>query len=71
MKTLQVLQVVVAILLIVSILMQSKGSGLGGVFGGGGDVFSVKRGAEKMLFQATIVFSALFFGIAMASILLQ
>lgn len=54
-------QIIVAILLMLSILLQNRGSGLGGVFGGGGGgVYLTKRGLEKKLFIATIVLSVIF-----------
>ncbi len=59
-KTLQIVQLVLAILVIVSILMQQQGSGLGGAFGGEGNFYRSKRGLEKVLFYATIVFIVLF-----------
>lgn len=69
MKILQIAQVIVSIFLIISILLQNRGAGLSGVFGGGDNVYSVKRGAEKALFNATLVFAALFIGIAFLNIL--
>lgn len=58
----KIAQIVVAFLLMAAILMQSKGSGLGGVFGGaGGGVYLTKRGLEKKLFIATIVLAIIFF----------
>ena len=56
----KIAQIVVAILLMVAILMQSRGAGLGGVFGGSGGVYLTKRGLEKKLFIATIVLAAIF-----------
>ena len=45
---LDITQVIVGILLVISILLQSKGAGLGAGFGGGGEaVTSTRRGAEK------------------------
>ncbi len=58
------LQIITALLLIIAILLQSKGTGLSGVFGGEGNVYRTKRGFEKILFYTTIVLSILFFGIA-------
>jgi len=67
MKTiLYILQVAVAILLIISILVQQKGSGLGAAFGGGGAVYRTKRGAEKIIFRATIVLAVLFMLVSLA-----
>lgn len=54
---------VVSILLILVILLQNRGSGVSGVFGGEGNVYRTKRGAEKFLFYTTIVLAVLFFGI--------
>lgn len=62
------LQVIVGITLIGAILLQQKGTGLGTVFGGSGNVFSTKRGIDKILFRATIFLSLLFFLIALASL---
>ncbi|MFA5109689.1 MAG: preprotein translocase subunit SecG [Patescibacteria group bacterium] len=56
----KIAQVVIAVLLTVAILMQNRGSGLGGVFGGTGGVYLTKRGLEKKLFIATIVLAAVF-----------
>ncbi len=58
---LKIIQVVIAILLMVAILMQNRGAGLGGVFGGsGGGVYLTKRGLEKKLYIATIVLAIIF-----------
>jgi len=60
-------QLIIAILLIVVIMLQNRGSGLSNVFGGSGNVFMTKRGFEKKLFVATIVLAALFFIISLAN----
>ncbi|NIA18375.1 MAG: preprotein translocase subunit SecG [Actinobacteria bacterium] len=70
MKILQIAQIIIAILLMLAILLQNRGSGLSGVFGGGGDVYRTKRGVEKTLFTATIVLAILFFFIAVVGILI-
>ncbi len=62
-------QIILALLLIASVLLQAQGTGLGAAFGGGGNVYRTKRGAEKKLFQATIVISILFFGVALTNAL--
>jgi len=53
-------QIVIAVLLMGAILMQNRGAGLGGIFGGTGGVYLTKRGLEKKLFIATIVLAAIF-----------
>ena len=55
------LQVALSILLVGGILLQQRGAGLGGAFGGGdGFGYSSRRGAEKILFQGTVVIAILF-----------
>lgn len=55
-----VVQIIISILLIVSILLQNRGSQLGVSFGGGGETYRSKRGIEKFLFYGTIIFAILF-----------
>ncbi|MEK7564911.1 MAG: preprotein translocase subunit SecG [Patescibacteria group bacterium] len=63
-----IIQIVLAVLLVITVLLQQQGSGLSGAFGGEGEFHHTKRGAEKYLFVATIVLSVLFFGTALANI---
>ncbi|MDO8499165.1 MAG: preprotein translocase subunit SecG [bacterium] len=49
-----IVQIVLSTLLIVAILLQQKGAGLSGVFGGSSNIYSTKRGVDKILFYATI-----------------
>ncbi|MCG2695569.1 preprotein translocase subunit SecG [Candidatus Parcubacteria bacterium] len=65
MKILQIIQLVIAVSLMAVILLQNRGSGLSGIFGGGGGVFRTKRGIEKTLFTATIILSILFLAISL------
>jgi preprotein translocase subunit SecG len=58
--TLEILLYIDAILLIFSILVQQRGTGLSATFGGGGGFFKKKRGPEKVLFNASIVFAVIF-----------
>jgi protein translocase SecG subunit len=64
-------QIVVSILLITVILLQNRGAGLSGIFGGSGAVFQTKRGIEKILFIATIVLAVLFFGLSISRLFFQ
>ena len=62
--------IITSIALIASVILQSKGAGLGGLTGGdAGGVFSARRGIEKTLFRVTIGLSVLFFGLAIASVI--
>jgi preprotein translocase subunit SecG len=71
MKELKIIQIIVSILLIVVILMQSRGTALGGVFGGSSTVFLTKRGIEKKLFILTIILAVLFFAVSLGTVLLH
>lgn len=68
--TITIVQFVLAVLLIIAILLQQRGAGLSGAFGGEGSVYSTRRGAEKIIFIATIIITILFFGVSIARILL-
>jgi len=70
MKNLQIVQIIISILLMVAILLQNRGVGLSGVFGGSGNIYRTKRGVEKKLFIATIILAVLFFAVSLAVILL-
>ncbi len=54
------IQIILAVLLVLVIIIQQKGTGLGSTFGGSIGFYSTKRGAEKMLFNLTIILATLF-----------
>ena len=56
----QIVQIIVGVALIITILLQARGAGLGSVFGGTGTVFKTRRGIDKLLFRMTIGFIILF-----------
>lgn len=66
------IQILLAVLLIAAILLQQKGSSLGGAFGGDNfsSTFNKRRGLEKVLFQSTIALSVLFVVSAFAALIL-
>jgi len=59
-QTLAYIQVIISLLLMVSILMQNRGSGLSAAFGGDFSGFHTKRGLEKFLFVASSILGSLF-----------
>lgn len=61
-------QIISAILLTLSILMQQKSAGLSATFGGSGNAYSSKRGLDSILVTATVVFAVIFFGAALGSL---
>lgn len=68
---LNIAQIIITIMLVIGILMQNRGSGLGSAFGGEGNVYMTKRGAEKTIFIATIVLSILFLGLGVLRIVIK
>ena len=70
MKFITIAQIVVAIGLTVSILLQNRGSGLSSAFGGDFGGYYTKRGVEKFLFYVSIVLGVCFIGLAIASIVI-
>lgn len=66
-----VVMIVVSVLLVIAVLLQQRGAGLSGTFGGSGSgAYHTKRGLEKMIFFATIVLAVLFIGGAFIRLLL-
>lgn len=53
-------QIIVSVALIVSILMQARGTGLSSTFGGDSAVYRSRRGIEKSLFRFTVILGVLF-----------
>ena len=71
MYILNIVQIIVAILLIATILLQQRGGGLSSTFGGSGTFYGTRRGMERGILWATIVLTALFFVSAILNILLR
>lgn len=61
-------QIVLSVALILAILLQVRGGGLGGIFGQPDTVYRTKRGMEKTLFQITVVLIVLFVVISIISL---
>jgi preprotein translocase subunit SecG len=71
---LNIAQVILAVLLMIVILLQAKGAGMGAIGGGGGSAaggnFRTKRGMEMRLHQMSIIISIIFFGVALTNALI-
>lgn len=68
----QIALIIVSVVLILSVILQSKGAGLGGLTGSDtGSVFTARRGIERTLFWVTIVLSVLFFALAITLLVLS
>jgi preprotein translocase subunit SecG len=65
---LRLVMIIVSIVLILIILLQTKGSSFSGAFGGDtSSIYRTRRGVEKMLFQFTIGVGVLFVLLAIIS----
>jgi preprotein translocase subunit SecG len=63
--------IITSIALIASVILQSKGAGLGGLTGADtGGMFTARRGIEKVLFRVTIGLSVLFFTLAILTVII-
>ncbi|PJA64820.1 MAG: preprotein translocase subunit SecG [Candidatus Portnoybacteria bacterium CG_4_9_14_3_um_filter_40_10] len=67
---LPILQIIIASLLVVFILLQQRGQGLGSAFGQSGGFYSTRRGIQQKIFWATIVSGALFIILALLNLIL-
>jgi preprotein translocase subunit SecG len=65
---LYVAQIVVALALILTALLQVRGGGLGGIFGQADTVYRTKRGVEKTLFQLTVALIVIFVILSIVSL---
>ncbi|OIO46597.1 MAG: preprotein translocase subunit SecG [Parcubacteria group bacterium CG1_02_39_15] len=70
-KFLPILQIVVAAILSILILLQQRGTALGSAFGGEGGFYATRRGIQKKLFWATVVFGFLFVALAILNLILK
>lgn len=69
---LDIAMIITSIALIASVILQSKGAGLGGLTGADtGGIFTARRGIEKILFRVTIGLSVLFFILAVATVIVK
>jgi preprotein translocase subunit SecG len=67
---LNVIQIIISIALIVLILLQTKGSGLGSLFGGSDSgIYTTRRGLEKTMFNITIGLAVIFFVVAIINVI--
>ena len=64
--------IIISTLLILSVILQSKGAGLGGLTGADtGSIFTARRGIERTLFWVTIILSVIFFGLVITLLIIS
>jgi preprotein translocase subunit SecG len=71
MTPLTIAQMIRAVALIASILLQQRGTGLGGAFGGEVTAYRSRRGIERTLFRLTVVLGILFVVFSLLNLLPQ
>jgi len=69
-KIINIAEIAVSVLLIVSILLQNRGAGLSATFGGDFGGYYSKRGFEKFLVSFSVFLAVVFIGLAIASLIL-
>ncbi len=68
-RGLQIAQIVMSVLLLLVLLLQLRGGGLGSIFGADQSEYRTRRGAEKSMFQLTIVLAVIFVGLSIANMI--
>jgi preprotein translocase subunit SecG len=71
MTPLTIAQMILAVALITAVLLQQRGTGLGGAFGGEVTAYRSRRGIERTLFRLTIVLAVLFVIFSLLNLLPQ
>ncbi len=70
-EILKIIQIVIAFMLMIGILLQQRGSGLGAAFGGENTAYLTKRGAEKVIFVLTIILAILLFALGIVRLIIS
>ncbi len=63
--------IILSVLIVVLILIQGRGAGLGSAWGGGGEMFQTRRGIEKLTLRLTVVLIAAFFILSLINLFIN
>lgn len=66
-----VLNIIFSVLIVVFILIQGKGAGLGSAWGGGGEMFQTRRGMEKIILWLTTIFIVIFLVVSLINLFVK
>lgn len=69
-EILDIVMIASACLMMLAILLQSRGASLGAGFGASGELFTTRRGLEKNLYDTTIILAVVFVGSLLASLMI-
>ena len=61
-------QIVLSVALVLAVLLQVRGGGLGGIFGQPDTVYRTRRGVERTLFQLTVILVVLFLIVSLVAL---
>jgi len=66
-----ILNIVLSVLIVIFVLVQGKGAGLGSAWGGGGEMFQTRRGMEKIILWLTIIFIVIFLAVSLINLFVK
>ncbi len=66
-----IVNIILSILIIVFILIQGRGAGLGSAWGGGGEMFQTRRGIEKVTLRLTVLLIVAFFIVSLINLFIK
>ncbi|MFA6081002.1 MAG: preprotein translocase subunit SecG [Patescibacteria group bacterium] len=66
-----VLNIIFSVLIVVFILIQGRGAGLGSAWGGGGEMFQTRRGMEKIILWMTTIFIIIFLVVSLINLFVK
>lgn len=70
-NVLLVVNILLSILIVIFILIQGRGGGMGSAWGGGGETFHTRRGIEKVTIRVTVILIAVFFVLSAANLFIK
>jgi preprotein translocase subunit SecG len=70
-NTLLIVNIIFSVLIVVFILIQGRGAGLGSAWGGGGEMFQTRRGIEKLTMKLTVILIVLFFIVSVVNLFIK
>lgn len=70
-NVLLIANILLSILIVIFILIQGRGGGMGSAWGGGGETFHTRRGIEKVTIRVTVILIAVFFVLSAANLFIK
>jgi preprotein translocase subunit SecG len=66
-----ILNIILSVLIVIFILIQGRGAGLGSAWGGGGEMFQTRRGMEKIILWLTTIFIVIFLVVSLINLFVK